>query len=404
MTDRIYLDYAAAAPRWTVVTKGLARSSFANPDSPHESGRAARAELEMAQRTLARHLACGSDELILTSGATEANNLAIFGIVHALHETTGDVPHIITSTIEHPSVLAPIEALEEVGVPVTFVPVTKTGQIDLVALEASILPETGLVSIMAANNEIGTIQPLREIRSLLNAVNPKIILHTDAAQLAAWQTFTVDDLRADAITISGAKLGGLIGTGLLYLKRGTPLMGQLRGGGQQQGRRAGTPDPTLAMSLATALGEVRAQLPGAHERVTKLRVKIWQALAAELPTLIRNDQMDGLPNILSVTLPGLDAEAAVYALSAAGVDISTGSACSVTDDQHRGHVLAALGRPADLISTLRFSLGWQTTAEEIAHAIPVITDVIRSVHTQTAQTSQIQQVGQKIATRYATKR
>lgn len=402
MTDRIYLDYAAATPRWSAVTRLLgADLTFGNPDSLHETGRQARRALDAAKSQLAGYLQCHPDELVLTSGATEANNLAIFGIAQTLHERDGQPPHIVTSMIEHPSVLAPIQALEELGVPVTFVPVTPTGVIDLIALEASILPTTRLVSIMAANNEIGTIQPLRAIRKLLDSVNPKIILHTDAAQLAAWQPITVDHLRTDAITISGAKLGGLTGTGLLYLKRGTPLVGQVRGGGQQSDRRSGTEDPLLTQSLATALGEVRQALTRDPERVATLRIRLGQAISQAVPTTIRNDHVDGLPSLVSLTIPGLDAEAAVYALSAAGLDASTGSACQSTDERHRGHVLAALGRAEDVKSTLRFSLGWQTSESEIERAIPIICDVLKSSLAQSHQTRSVQRIGQKIATRYA---
>lgn len=399
----IYLDYAAAAPLWPNVVSAMTKvmTMHGNPGSLHADGYKMRAIWNHAINRLAQLLGCQSDELIITSGATESSNLAILGAIPSSEITNSD---IITSTIEHPASHEPIRHLESLGANVTWLPVDDYGQINTANLTKSITPKTRLISLIAAHNEIGVIQPIHRIVEIIRkaekALKTKILIHLDASQWAAWQQLNPHHLDVDLLTISGAKIGG--SAGLLYVKRGTELQPILYGGGQQHGLRPGTENIVEAGGLAEALETTWQQLPVASTRISLLRDKIADAIIQSFPAAIRRDQPDGLPNILHFTIPGLDSESAIYALSEAGIAIATGSACSTNQPEQKQRILAALGIPiADRLSTLRISLGWTTSTKDITRAIPVMIGILKQVHKQSAALTTLQQAGKLLSKKYA---
>ncbi|MBI4032537.1 aminotransferase class V-fold PLP-dependent enzyme [Candidatus Berkelbacteria bacterium] len=400
----IYLDNAAATPLWPATRRALAHvaTQWGNPGSPHRFGRQMRSAFDESLDAMARLLEVRRDELVLTAGATESTNLAILGAAEAYRADVGEWPHIITTEIDHPAV---VEAVAAAGAPVTYLPVDGRGRVHLATLQAALTPETGLVSVIAASNELGTVQPLHAIAKLLashrTVSGRRPLLHTDAAQLAAWQPFTAAQLGADLITLSGAKLGAPVSGGLLYVRRGTPLAPLLHGGGQQAGRRPGTEDVAAAVGLATALATTWVRLPTIAPRVRRLRDRLATALTEAFPSATMLSDPDGLPSFVTLAIPELDAEAAVAALDAAGVAVSTGAACSSSADLFAGRALRAIGHEDAVGHTLRITLGHTTTRGETDRAIPILTTVLRRTldHGKTATT--IAAAGQRLAKRYA---
>lgn len=399
----IYLDYAAAAPLWPNVVTSMteAMALRGNPGSLHADGYQIRRTWNQALNRLARFLGCQADELIITSGATESNNLAILGATLIADIANS---HIITSTIEHPASYEPIKRLETLGAHVTWLPVDGRGLLDIKQLTQSLTPNTRLVSLIAAHNETGVIQPIHRIvetiRTAEKTFKNKILIHLDASQWAAWQQLNPHHLDVDLLTISGAKIGGP--AGLLYVKRGTPLEPLLYGGGQQHNLRPGTEDVIGAVGLAMAIEIVWKQIPETTTCIRALRDQIADAIIDAFPIAIRRDQKDGLPNIFHVTISGLDAESAIYALSEAGIAIAAGSACSTNQPEQKQRILAALGIPvADRASTLRISLGWTTNKEDISRALPAMIGILKQVHEQSAKLATLQQAGKKLSKKYA---
>jgi len=399
----IYLDYAAAAPLWPIVVTSMieAMALRGNPGSLHADGYQMRQTWNLAIDRLARLLGCQSDELIITSGATESSNLAILGSIPSTDITNS---HIITSTIEHPASYEPIKHLETLGAHITWLPVNNCGQIDIKQLSESITSKTQLISLIAAHNETGVIQPIHRIVEIIRKAEKtfatKILIHLDASQWAAWQQLNPHHLDVDLLTISGAKIGGP--AGLLYVKRGTPLQSILYGGGQQHGLRPGTEDVVSAVGLTAAIETTWQQLPEAAIRIRSLRDQIADAIINAFPGAIRRDQKESLPNILHVIIPSLDAESAIYALSEAGIAIAAGSACSTNQPEQKQRILAALGIPvANRASTLRISLGWTTSVEDISRALPTMIGILKQVHEQSAKLTTLQQAGKKLSKKYA---
>lgn len=401
----IYLDYAAATPLWPKVRRTLnaALKTYGNPGSLHSLGQTAKADLALAKQTLARLLSAHSHELVLTASATESANMAVFGVVE--HFRTQGPIHIITSTIEHPAVYEPIRRYEHEGVEVTYLPVDSTGRIRPEVLKAAIRPNTRFISIMAANNEIGAIQPIRALVRVTHAAAKElghhIVFHSDASQYAAWNRVNVEQLGIDLLTLSGPKLGGPA-SGLLYIRTGTVLEPLLLGGGQQQHRRSGTEDPVSAAGFACAAQETQAAHTRRGDAVRALRDELSAKLHAAFPEGICNHLSDrnGLPNIVSFTLEGIDAEATVYALDAVGIAISAGSACSSAHPDYR--VLQALGRTVDQAkATLRMSLGWTSSQTEVRRAGIQLIRVLKQQREERAQLRTLETRGAQLATDYA---
>ncbi|MGD0863679.1 MAG: cysteine desulfurase family protein [Candidatus Limnocylindrales bacterium] len=359
--NEIYLDYNASTPidpRVAAVMRPLLDGPYANPSATHAGGRAARAIVEGARGQVATLLGCAPDEVVFTSGGSEANNLALKGAYFALRER-GD--HIITTAVEHPAIVEPARFLERLGVRVTFVAVDRTGRIDPDDVRRAITPRTILLSVMHANNEVGTIEPIGEIARI--AREHGVLMHTDAAQSVGKIPTRVDYLGVDLVSIAGHKLYAPKGIGALYVRRGVRLEPLIHGAGHENGRRAGTESAVLAAALGVAC-ELASDLSPMAE-VRRLRDLFWELLHARLgERVVLNGHPDErLPNTLNVSVVGQVGSDILAALD--GVAASTGAAC------HAGSVdlspvLSAMGVPSGVgMGALRFSLGRGTTEAEI---------------------------------------
>jgi cysteine desulfurase len=357
----IYLDYNASTPTDPTVAAAMQRfleGAFGNPSSGHWASAPAKAALEQARSQVAALLGSAPNEIVFTSGGSEANNLAIKGTFFALRHK-GE--HIVTTAVEHPAILAPCRFLERLGAKVTYLPVDQTGRVDPEDVRAAITPRTILISVMHANNEVGTIQPIEKIGAI--AREHGIRIHTDAAQSVGKIPTKVDALNVNLLTIAGHKLYAPKGVGALYVRRGVELEPLIHGAGHEGGRRAGTESALLAVGLGTACTLAQDLAPMAH--VEALRDRFWRALRDRLGNrvVLNGHHEHRLPNTLNVSFLGLVGADVLAGLE--GVAASTGSAC------HSGRVelspvLAAMGVPEKIgMGAVRFSLGRQTTDAEI---------------------------------------
>ena len=387
--DLIYLDHAATTPVDPAVVQAMLpyfSTKFGNPSSIYRVGQDARAGLDRARATVARILGCRTSEIVFTSGATESDNLALKGVAWAARLARPDVmPHIITTAIEHHAVLHAADALEEQGFAVTRIPCNDIGIIDPAAVEAAIRPETCLISVMYANNEVGSIQPLARIAAI--ARDHGIPMHTDAVQAAGSLPLNVDDLGVDLLSLSAHKFYGPKGVGLLYVRKGTPIRFQQDGGGQESGRRGGTENVPLIVGLGEALARAESSREAYNAHVTALRDHLWTQLTALVPDVRLNGPEPGperLGNNLNVSIRGIQGETALLALDMDGVEASAGSACT-TGNAEPSHVLIAMGlSEAEARSSLRLSVGRGNSVEEIDEAVDVIADVVERVRSLSA--------------------
>lgn len=357
----IYLDYNASTPIDPTVAAAMRPfldEAFGNPSSGHWASTPAKAALDHARGQVATLLGAAADEVVFTSGGSEANNLAIKGTFFALRHK-GE--HIITTAVEHPAVLAPCRFLERLGATVTYLPVDSTGRVDPEAVRRAITPHTILISVMHANNEVGTIQPIAEIAA--SAREHGVRFHTDAAQSVGKVPTGVDALGVDLLTIAGHKLYAPKGVGALYVRRGVELEPLIHGAGHERGRRAGTESALLAVGLGAACALAQDLSPMEHVRI--LRDRFWRALQDHFgDRVVLNGHVEHrLPNTLNVSFVGMVGADVLAALD--GVAASTGSAC------HAGRVelspvLAAMGVPERVgMGAVRFSLSRATTEAEI---------------------------------------
>ncbi len=360
--DLIYLDNNATTPTlpavWEAMRPYLA-DAYGNPASAHRAGRRARQALEDARERVAALLGAGPDEVIFTSGATEANNLAVFGLA-------GDPPgHVVASPVEHPSVAEPLRRLEEVGFRVDYLPVDRTGAVRAEALAGLLRPETRLVTVMLANNETGAVQPIAD----LLADRPSLPFHCDAVQAAGRVPVHFGRLGVTSLSLSAHKFHGPRGVGALLLRRGTQLRPLFFGGHQQGGRRPGTESVALAVGLAAALELAEREGEARRERVRALRRRLLDALRREAaPVVLNGPEEGGIPHTLSLSFPGCRADVLLMSLDLAGVACSTGSACS-SGSLLPSPVLKAMGVPDEVLhSTMRFSLSALLTEAEIEEA------------------------------------
>lgn len=380
----IYLDHAAATPLDPEVLEAMLpylQTEFANPSSLYGAARVTRKAVEDARAAIANVLGAKPTEIVFTCGGTEGNNLAIQGVLGA-HPGAAWV----TTAIEHDAVLAMAEPLEAASHPATVVPVKPDGLVRVPDIEAALNDQTVLVSVMLANNEIGTIQPLADIAKLVAGVRADrarrgitlpLYLHTDAVQAANYLDLHIDRLGADLLTLNGSKIYGPKGTGALYVRHGVKLEPLLYGGGQERGRRSGTENVAGIVGLAKAF-ELAASRRGEESyRLQALRDQLMQGLLEALPdAIINGDPRRRLPNNLNLTLPGAEGEALVLYLDNAGIQASTGSACS-TGNLDPSHVLLALGRTtAEANSSLRLTLGRSTTSWHIATVVAAIPPIV----------------------------
>ena len=379
MERRIYLDYCATTPVHLQVREAMIAaldSEFGNPSSLHWAGQRALDLLKQARMDVASSLGCAPEEIIFTSGATEADNLALFGTLRLLPKNNA---HLITSAIEHHAILHAAEQLEREGYAVTYLPVDSRGLVDPEDVRRAIRPETALVSIMFVNNEVGSIQPIAEISGIAHEYG--IRFHTDAVQGMGLLDVDVNALGIDMFSLSAHKIYGPKGIGALYVRNGIKLLPLVVGGSQERSRRAGTENVPGILGLAAAMWLVRAHRTEERVRMLRLRERLINGLQAIGPGVTVNGPGDEVaPHVVSASFAGADAEMLLIRLNNEGFAVSMGSACN-SKSIEPSHVLTAMGMPREQIeSTLRISLGMPTTEEEIdqflqalIHVLPFVT-------------------------------
>lgn len=369
MNDFIYLDYNATTPTDPVVAEEMTPyliGFFGNPSSGHRAGREARAAVERARTQVARCLGCSAAEIIFTSGGSESDNLALRGVV-----AVRGGGHVITSAVEHPAVLEVALAMEmEDLIDLTVVGVDSHGRVDQNEVEDALRPDTILVSLMLANNEVGTLQPVAEIAKLCR--DRGVLVHTDAAQAVGKIPVDVEKLGVDLLTVAGHKLYAPKGIGALYIRSGVEIEPLIRGAGHERRLRAGTENILEMVGLGAASELVRNEPPDEHHRLAMLRDRLRGRLAAGVDGLVEHAVgADRLPNTLSVSLPGAHAGDLLDAIGDE-VAASAGAACHGNQVQV-SHVLSAMGvEPAVALGTIRLSVGRFTTEEEVDRGAEII--------------------------------
>ena len=369
----IYLDHNATtpiAPEVADVMLPYIKEYFGNPSSSHWYGKQTKKAIETARKEVANLLSCQTNEIIFTSGGSESNNLALKGVTE-FFKPEGN--HIITSQVEHPAIINVCNYLEKHGVQVTYVPVDKFGMVDVQEIEKAILPTTMLISIMHANNEVGTIQPIADISLLAKKNN--ILFHTDAAQSAGKIPTVIEELGVDLLSIAGHKLYAPKGVGALYIRQGLKIEPLIHGADHEQGRRAGTENVLEIVGLGKACSLAKQTLQQNHEHNKKLRDQLWDGLKNKLPHIRLNGHPEiRLPNTLSVSFPGIDANTLLNELPE--VAASPGAACHF-DVAEPSVVLKAMNVPLNYaLGTIRFSTGRINDEQQIDEAIKYIVKIV----------------------------
>ncbi|MGH9447875.1 MAG: cysteine desulfurase family protein [Terriglobia bacterium] len=375
---RVYLDYNATTPLAPEVFQAMEpylNGEFGNASSIHAWGQLAKAAVEEARDSVARLLGARASEVIFTSGGTESNNLAIFGVVEAA-SAPRSVKHIVTTAIEHHAVLYPVKALERQGVRATYVSVGASGMVDPRDIERAITPETVLISVMHANNELGAIQPIEEIGQI--ARERGIVFHTDAVQSVGKIPVNAAALGVHLLSLSAHKLCGPKGVGALYVRKGTPLRPLMYGGHHERDRRPGTENVPGIVGLGRA-----AELALDHgreeaARVGSLRDRLEAGILRAVPQVQVNSGASlRLPTTSSISFDAIDGEGFVIAMDLRGIACSTGAACS-SGSLEPSHVLSAIGKNREQArSTIRFSLGRATTCEDVDYTLEVLPPLVK---------------------------
>lgn len=388
----VYLDHAATTPTDLAVVKAMApfwTKHFANPSALYSLGQTAQAAIAAARATVATALFTQPDCLVFTSGGTEANNLALTGVIKALKTETAKTEklHVITTALEHHSVLEPLRDLAQWGVEVTYLPVNERGEVKASEVLEAIRPNTRLVSIMYANNEIGTINPLAEIgREILKYrkqhKTPYPYFHTDACQAVGTLDIHTERLHVDLLTLNGSKIYGPKGVGALFVRRGVPLAPILTGGGQESKLRSGTENVPGIVGFAKAVELVQKNQNKERVRQAKLRDYLWQQIQRKIPQVFLNGPAlteERLSNNLNVRFSGLEGETLVLYLDSYGIMAATGSACA-TDSDDASHVLTACGLSSvDAKSSVRFTLGKQITKADLDYVLKYLPGIVAGV-------------------------
>lgn len=395
----VYLDYAATTPMDPRVLDFMLpyfSSRFGNASSMYGSGRRAARAIADAKAVVARVLSCNSEEIIFTGSGTESDNFALLGVARA---NRAHGKHIIISAIEHKAVLEPAKQLEHEGFEVSVAPVLKSGLLDLVAFERLLRDDTLLVSVMYANNEIGTVEPIAEIAALIKehrmparglAAKQFPLLHTDACQAAGFLSLNVRELGVDLMTLNSSKIYGPKGVGLLYKKSGVRIEPLIVGGEQEGGLRAGTESVPLIVGCTEALRLAEKERKEESARLTEMRDYFIERLRTKIPEASLNGHPTiRLPNNAHLSFPHIEGESILLMLDRVGVEASTGSACSARD-LRPSHVLLALGQDAELAhGSIRFSLGRYTTREELDYTLSVLPGIVRRLNSLSALTAVI---------------
>jgi len=386
----IYLDHSATTPVDKRVLKAMLPyffGKFGNASSLHSFGQAAANAVSEAREKVAKFLSSSAEEVIFTSGATEADNLAIFGLVNALRKNNNGKLHAITSAIEHPAILEPCKRLESQGVEVTYLPVKTNGLIDLAVFKKAIKDETALVSIMYVNSEVGIIQPIAEMGKIIAEVNRaraeqgnknKIYFHTDAVQALNFLNCDVKYLGVDMLSLSGHKIYGPKGIGSLFVKTGTPLQGAQLGGHHEKNLRSGTLNVPGIVGLGEAIKNCGREREKNNQKISKLRNEFVASVKRLVPRAVVNtDIKNSTPSHANISFIGAEGESILIALDLEGVAVSTGSACASTSLQ-ASPVLLAMGiREEDSHSTIRFTFGKDNTAAEVKKVLKVLPPIIK---------------------------
>jgi cysteine desulfurase len=378
---RVYLDHNATTPVEPAVLEAMLpflTSDYGNAASIHTFGQNARAAVENARDSVAALLGARPQEIVFTSGGTESDNHAIFGIASPSLTPSTSAPHIITSTIEHEAVLNACQALEQQGAEVTYLPVDRDGRVDLGSVRRALRPETRLITIMHANNELGTLQPLEEIGEI--AAEADVYFHSDAVQSAGKVPIDVRRMKLDLASISGHKLYAPKGIGALFIRGGTRLRQLLYGGHHQRGFRPGTENVPGIVGLGKAAELAMASLQEDAVRVSGLRDLLEHGLVSRVPQArVNGGGAPRTPNTTNLLFPGVEGEALVISLDLKGLACSTGAACS-SGSVEPSHVLTAIGLPPeDARASLRFSLGRHTTAEDVAFALEAVPAAVQQL-------------------------
>ncbi|MBU2214296.1 cysteine desulfurase [Patescibacteria group bacterium] len=376
---KIYLDYAATTPCDPKVLKAMLpylKKDFGNASSIHGFGQKTLEAINEARQTLADFLGCSSGEIVFTGSATEANNLAVFGVVK---NSKISKPHIITTKIEHHAVLEPCRELEKQGAEVTYLPVTKEGLVEPAEVKKAVKPNTVLVSIMYVNNEIGVIQPIAKISEIIKKINPKILFHTDAVQAINYLDCDVKKLGVDFLTLSSHKIYGPKGVGALFIKKGALIKPLIFGGGHEHGLRSGTENVAGIVGLEAAIKEVQNPKTKIHNiKIRQIRDRLIKNILKTIP----NSNLNGsavyrVPNNVNISFQGAEGEAIVVALDQKGIAVSTGSACS-SKSLEPSHVLLAMGFSKERAhGSLRITLGKQTAQKEVESFLKALELIIK---------------------------
>lgn len=375
---RIYLDYAATTPTHPLVLKAMLpwfTDGFGNPSSIHSFGQEAKGAIEEAREKVAQLIGAKSNEIVFTGSGTEADNFAIKGVAYAKEH---EGKHIITTAIEHHAVIETCKFLEKRGFKVTYLSVDRDGLVDLGEVKKAITDETILISVMHANNEIGTIEPIQEIARITK--DREICFHTDAVQTVGHLPVDVDELKVDLVSISAHKFCGPKGVGALYIRKGTKIVPFMHGGEQEHGRRASTQNVPGIVGFGKACQLTQQEMGQEKERLETLRDKLINGILNRIDHVHLNGHpTQRLPNNVNISLEFVEGESILLNLDLVGIAASTGSACS-SSVLEASHVLLALGLPHESAhSSLRLSLGQETTEKDVDYVLEKLPQIVNKL-------------------------
>lgn len=381
----VYLDHAAATPMDPRVLAAMTpyfTTIYGNPGGLYDAGREALYAVTQARTTIATIFGCNPGNIIFTGSGTESDNMAVFGIAR---QYAAKGKHLISQPIEHHAVLHPLEALEKEGFETTYVAVDETGRVSVESVMAALREDTTLVTIMYANNEIGTINPIGEIGNAITKWKKEHgrgpteppFLHTDACQAAGALEMNVDKLHVDLMTINGSKIYGPKGVGALFIRKGVSIKPIVMGGGQEFRKRAGTENVAYIVGLATAIANMQAEKDAENARLLELRDWFIKELHARMPKIVLNGHpTERLPNNINVSILDIEGEALILYLDEYGISMSTGSACT-SESLDPSHVITGIGRPYEYAhSSMRFTLGKTTTREDLEYVLTVLVPTV----------------------------
>ena len=396
MPTRIYVDHAATTPVRPSVRRAMApfeSERFGNPSSLHAFGQEGQQAVDRARAQVAALLQARPGEILFTSGGTESINTALKGVAFA--QGFADAGrHLVSTAVEHHAVLHACDYLERFGFTVTVVPVDSEGRVDPAAVADATRPDTVLVNVMLVNNEVGAVQPVRAVVDAVRAQGARqqrrIPVHTDAVQAPGQLSLHVDTLGVDLLSLSAHKFGGPKGVGALYLRRGTPFLAQQHGGGQERNRRAGTENVPGVVGLAAALVEAEQEREPFTAHTRALRDHFFARVLREIPDAVRNGPLDDrLPNNANVRFAGVDGQALLNALDAAGICASSGSACT-TASWEPSHVLLAMGADQDAAAgSLRCTFGLENTPADIDRIVDQLRIIVADLRTRAPATEAV---------------